>query len=81
LNAKTGVAQHGDQRIDTEAINLASNEVADSRLGDAEQARGLCLREAAILNHLANPNHEIRPDLEILSFLLREPEVAKDVSA
>ena len=57
LNSKTSVAQHGDQGIDAEPIDLAPNEIADPRLRDAEQARGLGLREPATLNHLAEPNH------------------------
>ena len=32
-HSNTGMAEHGDERIDTEAVDLASDKVADSWLG------------------------------------------------
>jgi hypothetical protein len=81
LNSNTGVAEHGDKGIDAETIDLASNEVADPGLGYTEQSGGLRLREPTTVNQFAQPNHEIRPDLEILSFQFRESEIPEDVPA
>jgi hypothetical protein len=81
LNPDTGVAKHGDQGIDTEAVDLASDKVADPWLGHAEQACGLSLGETPSLNQLAEPNHQICPDLEILSLFVWESEVPEYVPA
>lgn len=70
LNSDTGVAKHGDEGIDTEPVDLASDKVADPWLGHAEQACSLSLGELPSLNQLAEPNHQICPDLEILSLFV-----------
>jgi hypothetical protein len=75
------MAEHGNKGIDTETIDLASNEVADPGLGHAEQSGGLRLREPTTVNQFTEPNHEIRPDLEILGFRFGESEIAEDVPA
>jgi len=80
LNADTGVAKHGDQGIDTEAVDLSSDKVADPWLGHSKQACSLSLGEPPSLNHLAEPDHQICPDLEILSLLLGESDVAEYVA-
>jgi hypothetical protein len=81
LNWNAGVAEHGDKGVDTEPINLASNEIADSWLGHAKQSGGLRLRKPTSVNQFAKADHEVRPDLEILGFRFRESEIAEDVSA
>jgi hypothetical protein len=81
LNSNTGVAKHGDKGIDTETLDFAANEVADPGLGHAEESCGLRLRQPTAVNHFAESNHEIRPDLEILGFRLGESEIAEDVPA
>ena len=70
LNTNTGVAQHGDQGIDTESINLAPDQIADSRLRDAEQGCRLRLCEPPTLDQLAEPNHQLGSDLEVFGFRL-----------
>ena len=47
LNSDTGMAEHGDQGVDTEAVDLASDKVADPWLGQliAEKAAGDLLGE------------------------------------
>jgi hypothetical protein len=74
------MAKHGDQRINAKSVDLASDKVADSGLGHAKQPRGLRLGEPPSLNQLAEPNHQIGPDLEVLSLFLGEPEVTEDVT-
>ncbi|HET9358352.1 MAG TPA: hypothetical protein VFO58_01295 [Vicinamibacterales bacterium] len=69
LNPDAGVTEHGNQCVDAESIDLAPNEVADSRLRHAEDVRGLRLGQAAGFNHLAQANHQIGPDLEIRCLL------------
>ncbi len=53
LNWDTGMAQHGNQGIDAEAVDLASDKVADPWLSYLKQACGLRLREPPSLNQLA----------------------------
>ena len=74
------MAQHGDQGIDTEAVDLSSDKVADPWLNHFKQACGLSLREPASLNQLAEPNHQVCPHLEILGFLLRKSEIAEYIT-
>lgn len=81
LNPDAGMPKHGDQRIDAKSIDLASHEVADPGLAHSKQLCRLRLGEAASLDQLAEPNHQIRPDLEILRLLARESEVAEHVAA
>ena len=80
LYSDTGVAKHGDQRINAKSVDLSSDQVADSRLGDAKQASGLSLGKPPSLNQLAEPDHQIGPDLEVLSLFLREPQVSEHVA-
>ena len=80
LNTDTGVAKHADQGINTEAVDFSADKIADPWLSHSKQACSLSLSEAPALNQLAEPDHEICPDLEILSFFLGEPEVAEYVA-
>ena len=80
LNWNAGMTQHGNQGIDTETIDLASDKVADPWLSHFKEACGLSLREPPRFNQLAEPNHQVCPNLEILGFLLRKPEVAKYIA-
>ena len=63
------MTEHSDQRIDAESVNLASDEIADSGLGDGKEFRGLRLGQTAGLDQPAQPNHQVRPDLEVCGFL------------
>jgi len=36
-NTRSGAAEHLDQCVDAEAIDLAAGEIADPRLGDAQE--------------------------------------------
>lgn len=74
------MAKHGHQSIDAEAVNFPPDKVADPWLGDLEQARRLSLGETPTVNDLAKPDHEIGPNLEILSFLVGKPKVAEYVT-
>jgi hypothetical protein len=49
-------------------------------LGHSKQACSLSLREASTLNQLAEPNHQICPDLETLNLFLGESEVSEHVT-
>jgi hypothetical protein len=80
LNSDTGAAKHGDQGIDTESVDLSPDKVADSWLGHSKQSCSSSLGEAPTLNQLAEPDHQIRPDLEILSLFPSETEVAEYVT-
>jgi hypothetical protein len=65
------VAEHGDEGVDIEAINLAADEVTDARLADSKQFRGLGLGEL--------PSHHGQPpsrQLEISQGVTRMVEQA-----
>ena len=66
------MAEHGDQRVDTESIDLASNKVTDPGLRDAKELRGLCLGQATGVDQLAQANHQIGPDLEVRGLFSRK---------
>jgi hypothetical protein len=69
LNSDARVAEHGDQRVNTESVDLASHEVADSWLRDTKEICGLRLGQASGLDQLAQPNHQVGSDLEVRRFL------------
>src|SRR6266487_5031730 len=81
LNSHAGITEHGDQRVNTESVDLPPDEVADSGLRHAEERCRLRLGQAAGLNQLAQANHEIRSDLEVRGCLWRKSEVSKHVAA
>ena len=81
LNPDTRVPEHGNQGIDGECGDLASEEIADSRLGDVKKVCRLRLGKATRLDQLAEPDHQVGPDLEMLRFFRRESEIAKDIAA
>jgi hypothetical protein len=64
-NRHPRVPQHRDQRVDAEAPNLASHEVADARLADAEECGGLRLGQATSVNQLAQADHQVGSDFEV----------------
>jgi hypothetical protein len=59
------MTEHGDQCVDTEAIDLASDKIADSGLRYTEEGGGLRLCQATRLDQPAQANHQIRPNFEI----------------
>jgi len=63
------VTEHGNQRVDAESIDLASDKVTDSGLRDAQEFRRLRLGEAAGVDQLREPNHQIGADLEVPGLL------------
>jgi hypothetical protein len=75
------MSEHGDQGIDAKSIDLPSNEITHPGLGHSEQIcrSGLC--ESTSVDQLAELDHQVGAHLEILSFLARETEVAKHVTA
>src|SRR2546428_8225905 len=75
-----GTAQHLNEAVHAEAIDLAADEVTDPRLSDPEQARGLRLGEPPGLDEPGQPDHEVGADLQMLRLLARESQVAKDVA-
>lgn len=81
LHSNTGMSEHGDQGIDAESIDLPSDEITHARLSHAEQICRFGLCEPTSLDQLAELDHQVGAHLEILSFLARKTEVAKDVAA
>ena len=63
------MTEHGDQRVNAESVDLASDEVADSGLRDTKEVRGLRLGQTAGLNQPAQPNHQVGPNFEVRRLL------------
>ena len=80
-NLDSSAAEHRNQSIDTEQVNLATHEIADSRLSHSHQFGSLCLSPTLFLDQLAQEDHQIRPDSEVLRFLRGKPQFMKDVGA
>src|SRR5713226_7480500 len=72
--------EHVDQCVDAEQVDFAAYHIADARLRDAEQCGGSSLREPPCLEHLANLDHERRPQPQMLRLLPVKPEIAEHIS-
>jgi hypothetical protein len=79
-HADAGVSQHLHQAVDAEKVDLAPLEIADSRLTDAEELRGLGLGETAGVDELGKLDHQLRAHLEVLGLLMPETQVFEDVT-
>ncbi len=73
-------AEHADQDINAEEVNLAPDEVADARLRHAEQFGRPGLGKTLVLDQLASGDHEFRPKPEILGLRFRKPEIPKHIA-
>jgi len=69
------MTQHLDQGVHAEPIDLAADEITDSRLGHSKEFRGSRLRQPAGLDELRKLDHQVGPHLEVLRLLGAEPEV------
>lgn len=58
VHSHAGRCQHPDQRIDAEELDLPSNEIADPRLRNSEERRGIALPESLPLNRVAHSIHQ-----------------------
>jgi hypothetical protein len=72
--------EHLDEAVNTKELNLASHEITDARLCHAEQLGRLRLSKTALFDQLAQTDHEVRAHAEVLGFVVREPEVTKNVA-
>ncbi len=75
------LTEERDPRVNTEALDLAAQKVADARLRDAEDVSPVGLRLAERGKALSQLNDQIRPELQIRRFVRRETEIGKDVTA
>ena len=72
--------EHIDQRIGAKEIDPASEQVADARLGYAENFCQLSLRKATRRDHLLKPDHQVRPDNEVLGLRAGKAQIAEDIA-
>src|SRR5207302_1093796 len=68
VQVEAGGTEHVDEGVDAEEVDLASDEVGDPGLRDAESASGLGLGQALLVDVGGEFGHEGGPDLEVLSF-------------
>ena len=50
IELESSRSHHIDQGVDTEQVDLAANEIGDSRLGDTEETGGLTLGQSSSLD-------------------------------
>src|SRR5262249_51268835 len=72
-----GMAEHLDESVDAEEMDLPAHQVADPRLADSEEPGGLCLGESARLDELREADHQLRSHPQVISTLRRVPKVTK----
>jgi len=77
---RTCMPEHLNKAVNAKELNLASHEVADARLGHAEQLSRPRLSQTALLDQFAQTDHEVGANAEVLGFVVREPEVTKNVA-
>src|SRR2546422_11776231 len=77
---RTGTPEHLDEAVSAKELNFPPHEIADARLCHAEQLSRLCLSETAILDQLAETDHEVGANAQVLGFVVRKPEVTKNVA-
>jgi hypothetical protein len=73
--------EHLNQAVNTEAVDFPAHKVADPRLSHSEQLGGCGLSELLRLDQLRQLNHQIGSNLQILRFILAEPEIPEHISA
>lgn len=71
--------QHVDQGIGAEQVNPAAEQIADPRLGDAQDLGRLCLSQAAGPDDLLDMKHQGGADAEVLGPLRGEAQVPENV--
>ena len=81
FNLEAGSGGHVHERIETEELDSAAHEVADPRLGHAEEGCRLTLRQSFGCDELLQTERQERAQLEGNGFLSGEPKVLEDVAA
>jgi hypothetical protein len=79
-HVRTSMPEHLNKAVNAKELNLASHEIADARLGHAEQLGRLRLSQTALLDQFTQTDHEVGANAEVLGFVVREPEVTKNVA-
>jgi hypothetical protein len=75
------VSKHVDKGIYAKKIDLALEEIADAGLGDSKHLGRFCLLQAPGLDGFTKFDHQIRSNLKMLGFLLREAKIRENVPA
>jgi hypothetical protein len=79
LNAHSASGQHVDKRVDAEQVDLAANEIANSRLGNSKEVRSRTLRQFARSDKTPDFHHQLRAKPQALSLLRSEANVSEDI--
>jgi hypothetical protein len=74
------MAEHLNQGVNAESIDLATSKIADSRLRDAQELRSGGLRQTSCFNQFRQLDHQIRANPKVLRFLRAETQVTEDVA-
>ena len=77
----TSLCNHVDESVDRELLNLAVYQIGDARLTYPEKIRGFFLGQPVLFYIAAQTDHQICPDLKILSHVILEAKIFEDVSA
>ena len=80
FNLTPGSCQELHQCVDAESIDLAANQVADTRLMDVQQLCGVALSQSRIVNEFLELPHQLSAQLEVLGLSCVKPEVLEHIS-
>jgi hypothetical protein len=81
IDMDPGTREHIYQGIYTEEIDPSTHKIADPWLRDTKELGGVRLGKVAVIDELANRDHESRADSKVFGFGFTETEVGKYVAA
>lgn len=81
LDPHAGVAEHVDQGVEAELVNLAAQQIVEPRLPDAERTRGRALGHLALAVDVLDPHHQLSAQLQVLSLGFGEPDIEEHIAA
>jgi hypothetical protein len=73
--------QHVNQRVRAEEVQATAQQITHAGLRDAQDRGGLGLRQVPRANRFPKLDQQIGSDQQMLRFLGREREIAKDIAA
>src|SRR5260370_15657676 len=79
LNAHSSGREHGDQRVDTEQIDLAANEIANPRLGNSKELCRRTLGQFARPDKTRDFHHQLSATPQALSLLRSEANIPEHI--
>jgi hypothetical protein len=76
----SGMAEHFNQAINAEPVDLATNKIADSGLRDAHQLGRGSLSQAPCFDKPGQLNHQVGANPKVLGFFNAESKISEDIA-